>query len=46
MGATMNDLEPFEHGSEGTHITCNARIAAEGGAARCCECSPHEGCEL
>lgn len=42
----MSDLKPFVHGEEGTHYCCNARIKAEGGKALCCECNPHEGCEL
>lgn len=42
----MSDLDPFEHGEEGTHICCDARLKAEGGKARCCTCVPHEGCEL
>jgi hypothetical protein len=29
-----------------THTCCNARLAKEGGKARCCYCVPHEGCEL
>lgn len=30
--------------SEETHTACNARLAAEGGKARCCYCVPHDGC--
>jgi len=36
----------MKHGDEGTHYCCNARLELEGGNARCCECEPHEGCEL
>lgn len=42
----MNDVAPFRHGDEGTHIACQPRIKAEGGKATCCVCNPHEGCEL
>ena len=41
----MNDLKPFEHGSEGTHSACPARLQKEGGKTQCCECVPHEDCE-
>jgi hypothetical protein len=42
----MNDLRPFEHGEEGTHIACKKRINLEGGKSKCCICFPHEDCEL
>lgn len=29
-----------------THNVCNNRLAKEGGEARCCDCEPHEGCNL
>ena len=41
----MDDLKPFEHGQEGTHSCCNARLKKEGGEARCCACVPHDKCE-
>lgn len=34
------------HGSEDTHYCCNKRLEEYGGAATCCECDPHEGCEF
>lgn len=41
----MNDIGKFNHGEEGTHSCCAARLKKEGNKARCCECVPHEGCE-
>lgn len=37
----MNDLKPFEHGSEGTHRACQEIIEKYGGKAVCCECNGH-----
>lgn len=45
----MNDLRPYRHGDEGvgsTHIACQNRLEKEGGKATCCECNPHENCNL
>lgn len=29
-----------------THFTCNSRLKTDGLATKCCECFPHDGCEL
>ena len=42
----MNDLKPFVHGEEGTHYVCDNRLKEEGGKAICCECNPHEDCDM
>lgn len=42
----MNDLKPFEHGSEGTHSTCRVRLKREGQQATCCFCDPHVDCTI
>lgn len=39
-----SDLEQFEHGDEGTHAICRARLEMFGGSGKCCSCYPHEGC--
>lgn len=42
----MSDLKTFEHGEEGTHITCDLRLEDEGRDAKCCVCYPHTECDL
>ncbi len=42
----MSDIEPFKHGDEGTHHVCHTRLKTEGGEAQCCECVPHDNCDL
>lgn len=29
-----------------THVVCNNRLTKEGGKAKCCECEPHDDCNL
>ena len=42
----IDDLKPFEHGQEGTHIACQNRLLKEGEKAHCCYCSWHKECDF
>lgn len=38
----ISDLEPFEHGQEGTHSACKEMSDKYGGKVQCCECTNHK----
>lgn len=45
----MEDLKNHKHGDDGgslTHFCCNGRLKELGGKSQCCQCVPHNDCEL
>lgn len=45
MKKNKTDLEPFEHGEEGTHYACKKQIEKYGDKTQCCECTKHK-CDI